>query len=162
MSMSRYVLAAALLALGLGAVTDGAGAPPAKRAKGTGKKAKLKQDNVLVGELRHAHKVLKAADPIYHGHRAQALHEINHAIGALEKEMKKRGLKAHDRHGANVPKNVSDALVAETIADLGTILGQLNSLPATPHRTKAAGHLDTAVKQLGEALESARNKTVKK
>src|SRR5262249_26008456 len=107
MSMSRYVLAAALLALRLVvAVNDGAGARQAKRAKGTGKNAKPKQDNVLVAELRHAHKVLKAADPIYHGHRAQALHEINHAIGSLEKEMKRRGLKAHDRHGANVPKNV--------------------------------------------------------
>jgi hypothetical protein len=164
--MSRGVFTISLLALGLfvtvsNAQKVGSGKKgSAAASKANARALKARQDNILVAELQHAHKILKSADPIYHGHRGKALHEINHAIGALEKEMHKRGLKDHTKHNANVPMDISNALVAETIGEVGTILKQLQSMPATAHRTKAVRHLDTAVKQLGEALQSVKNQNV--
>jgi hypothetical protein len=117
-----------------------------------GKKKKKKADNVLVAELQHAHKVLKAADPIYKGHRAKALHQINLAIGDLQKEMHKRGLKAHTGRVGDVPVSVSNADVVEAVKEVATVQKQLAALATTPLRTAASNHLITAVKEMETAL----------
>ncbi|MBY0229343.1 MAG: hypothetical protein K2W96_08705 [Gemmataceae bacterium] len=150
--MSRTLLAAAFLAFALSAhaADKGKKKPPA---------AVVKQDNVLVAELRHAFRVLDLADPIYSGHRAKARAEINRAIAELEKEMKKRGLKAHHKKDAiDLPDRFSDALLRETARELATVMKQIAGLPSTPHRAAAAKHVAKAVGELESALAAPRPK----
>jgi hypothetical protein len=134
-----------------------AGAADKGKAKKNAKQVKQAQDNVLVHELRQVYRVVEKADPIYKGHRVKAMHEIKAAIGQLEKEMHRRGLKPHQhKHGINEPKSVSDAEIALGMKQLSGVLSQLNGLPATNHRTKAANHIGTAIKQLKRALAVAK------
>jgi hypothetical protein len=143
------------------------GAAPPKVGKKGGKKAAgvtaAATDLSLVSELRQAFRVLDRAEPIYHGHRARAREEINHAIGQLQKEMHKHGLKEH-HHGDKVkePVNVSNAQVAESAREVKDVLAKLTGLPTTPHRAKAAAHLGTAVTELDRALAWVKNNPPKK
>jgi len=150
----------ALCALALLAGAALAGDEVTAAQKGNKKVAnvvKKAQDNVLVAELQVAYKVLDKANPVYKGHRAKALHDIKAAIGALEKEMHARGLKPHHhKHGKDEIKEVSHAQVVESAREVGQVLKQLNGLPTTKHRKKAAGHLVKAVKQLDLALKVER------
>lgn len=157
--MSRFLLAASILAFALPA----AAADKGKKGKGKVPEAIKKQDNVLVAELQQAYRVLDKADPIYNGHRGKALHEINAAIGNLQKEMHKHGMKQHHiKDGINLPDKVSHALVYETGLEVGTVLKQLSGLPSSPLRAKAVGHLGTAIKELELALAHVKYKAVAK
>lgn len=114
-------------------------------------------DATIVAELHKAYRVLDRAEPIYHGHRARAKEEINHAIGQLQKEMHKHGLKMHHHEdGVKETKAVSDAQVRESARELVVVLKQLRSLPASAHRTKAAAHLATAVAEMDKGLLAAK------
>ena len=118
-----------------------------------------RRDNVLVAELRQAYRILDSARPIYHGHRGKARQEINAAIGQLEKEMHKRGLKAHPlKGGIKEPKSLSNAMVKETARELGIIVQQISAMPSTKFRAKAVQHLGTAIKELELALLSVKPK----
>jgi hypothetical protein len=128
-------------------------------AKGHKNDAKKKMDDAaVVHELRHAHQVLTAADPIYNGHRGKAMHEVNAAIGELQREMHARGLKDHAHHNHNVPKNISHAMMATTADALGAVLGHLNGMAKTSHRAKAAGHVKRAISEIHLALTHVGHK----
>ncbi|NBO93922.1 MAG: hypothetical protein EBV06_16680 [Planctomycetia bacterium] len=131
--------------------------------KGNGKKgtnqAVLATDATLVAELRKAYEVLDKADPIYHGHRAKARHEINQAIGQLQQEMHKKGLKEHPhKDNTKLPTALSHAQVKESIREVEVILQQLKSLPPTTHRSRAQGHLVTAVQEMNKGLTTVKPK----
>src|SRR5262249_9445353 len=122
MPMTRCVVSALVLGIGLVLAVNDSAADTKKTPKNTSAKRatntnKVVQDNALVAELQHIHHVLRAADPVYNGHRGRAMSEVNHAIGALEKEMKARGLKAHDKHMKNVPRQTSHAMMAQAGQD---------------------------------------------
>jgi hypothetical protein len=128
------------------------------KARASDAARKKAEDVHLVRELQHAHRVLSAADPVYNGHRARALSEINHAIGNLEKEMHARGLKDHAKHTRDVPKSVSHAMVATTGDALVTVLSQLTSMQRTTNRTRAAGHVKRAISEVHQALAHVGHK----
>jgi len=159
----RSVALTLALAVVLGGAAEGA-APPKVGKKGVKKAAGASAtDMALVSELRQAFRVLDKADPIYHGHRAKARAEINHAIGQLQKEMHRHGLKEH-HHDDKVkePVNVSNAQVAESARDVKATLAKLTGLPASTHRAKAAAHLTAAVAELDKALVAVKNNPPKK
>ena len=111
--MSRILCASIAIFL-LASIGDAADKGKARgKTKGkTAKAAVKKQDNILVAELQQAYRVLDKADPIYNGHRGKALREINAAIGNLQKEMNKHGLKQHYiKEGVKLTDKVSHALV---------------------------------------------------
>src|SRR5262245_5749525 len=163
MPMTRCIVSALVLGIGLAVVVNDSAADTKKTLKNTSSKRststnKVVQDNVLVAELQHIHHVLRAADPVYNGHRGRAMTEINHAIGALEKEMKARGLKAHDRHVKNVPRQTSHAMMAQAGQDLQGVENQIVSLGKTGHRTTAAKHVAKAVSEISQGLAHVQKK----
>lgn len=126
-----------------------------------GKKGKAITDTTLVRELRVVHHTLRRADPIYNGHRGKAMHEVNHAIGQLEKEMHKHGLKAHDQHIVNEGKTKSDVDLAKAAGELATILKQINGMASTNHRSKAAVHVAEAIKEIELGLAHVKKQKKK-
>jgi len=128
----------------------------AQAAKLAQLKAKVKaQDNHLVAHLSAAYAILKAADPIYNGHRGKAVHEIHAAIGQLEKEMK-AGKQPYIKHTTDVPRSISHSLVNSSRENLIAISHHLNAMGKTPHRVKANQHVQAAVHQLNLALTFAK------
>jgi len=161
MRYTKGIVGALALVLGLALVTN-ADARPGKGSKKAARKIKQAQDNVRVAELQVVYRLVEKADPIYKGHRAKGMHQIKAAIGQLQKEMHRRGLKPHHhKHGVNEPKTVSDAEMAEGVKQLTSVLSQLKGLQGTTHRTKAATHVATAIKQLKTGLAVAKQKKVK-
>ncbi len=134
-------------------------APADARPDKKGKGDRIKQDNVLVAELQFTFKVIDNADPIYHGHRRLAREEINAAIGELQKEMKKRGLKQHHLDdGVTLPRSVSHARMLEAADEIRSIQKQIAALPTTAHRTAASKHLVKALKEIDAAIDSVKKK----
>jgi len=128
----------------------------AQQAKLNQLKAKIKaQDNHLVAHLAAAYAILKAADPIYNGHRGKAVHEIHAAIGHLEAEMK-AGKQPYIKHTTDVPRVISHSLVNSSRENLIAIHHHLNAMGKTPHRVKAHQHVVAAVDQLNKALVFAK------
>src|SRR4051812_12783877 len=87
-------------------------ADKAKKGKNKTPAVAVVQDNVLVADLQAAFAIIDKAEPIYHGHRGHAKHQINEAIGQLQKEMQKHGQKAHHRPSEKETRAESDALMA--------------------------------------------------
>jgi hypothetical protein len=114
------------------------------------------EDSHLIHELRHAYRVLDAANPVYHGHRARALSEINHAIGHLDREMHARGRTMHHHEHPPIPPIVSRADVRASAHQVQRVLLELSGMQKTRHRTSASHHLTSAVHQLGQALHVRR------
>jgi hypothetical protein len=112
------------------------------------------QDHALAQELHQVRHTLSVANHDYNGHRVKAMHEIHQAVHQLKKEAHLRGQKGTPAApGGAEPQPVSDAQIADSTKALAGLLAQVNSLPATPRRAQAAGHINAAIKQLGLALE---------
>jgi len=112
----------------------------------------LAADHAIAHRLRHAFNVLDKADPIYAGHRANAKHEINSAIGALEKELHQHGLKGHHHKHPDIPRWVSDLEVKAVHTMLVSTLKDMSSLPPTAWRGSAGGHVKKAIAEINTAL----------
>jgi hypothetical protein len=102
----------------------------------------------VVAELRQIRHLLEVADRDYKGHRAKAVEEISHAIKALPHQHGKRGTSIK---GGGEPQALSDAQLREAIKALGAIQAQLAG-SSSAHAALAAGHVNTAAKQLEIAL----------
>ena len=153
MRCAKGIVSALALIVGLTLVATVDAGQSGTGARKTGKKIKQVQDNVLVAQLQIAYRVVEKADPIYKGHRVKAMKQIKEAIGQLQKEMKRRGLKpVRQKHGIDEPKSVSDADLNEGIKVLKSVQSQLKGLQGTVHRNKAANHIANAIKQLKTAL----------
>ncbi len=117
----------------------------------------LATDLAIVHQLQFAFKVLDKADPIYAGHKGNAMKEINAAIGDLEKELNKRGLKGHSHAQLPMPIYFSDLKVQYVHTNLVANRKNLSGLPSTGWRTSSSGHLKTAIDELNKALKIARD-----
>jgi hypothetical protein len=124
--------------------------------------AAVVQDNVLVADLHAAFATIDKADPIYHGHRGHAKHQINEAIAQLQKEMQKHGLKAHHRPSEKETRADSDALMALGQKAVATTLTALNSLPDSKHRSAAKVHLAKAIEEVKLGLAKSKEDQAKK
>ena len=154
----------AVCVLSLAAVTAAASPTGAadKGKKGKNKADKAVQDNVLVADLRAAFAVIDRAEPIYHGHRGKAKHQINEAIEHLEKEMHARGLKAHHRPSEKETRAESDALITLGLEAVAAVQGHLNNLPDSKHRATAKTHLAKAAEELKTCLVVSKEDRAKK
>jgi hypothetical protein len=147
-SVTRIALLAVAVLLAAITATDAAPNKPGKRAK---VKA---QDHTLVHELHKIKHTLSVANHDYNGHRVKAMHQIGQAVHELKKEAHLRGHKGAMKPPTGPePQPISDAQLAESATALDGVLKQLNTLATTPRRTKAAGHINGAIKQIGLALE---------
>jgi len=129
--------------------------PPAHKARqpgNAGLATKVLTDLAIIGELRHAHAVLVAANGEYHGHRKSALQHINFAIGHLEKEIHAGGLKESSKHVRDVPRIISDALLVQSARNLEVIHRHLGAARGSPNRHAAAADLVKAHGQIVRAL----------
>jgi hypothetical protein len=124
--------------------------------------AAVVQDNVLVADLQAAFAVIDRAEPIYHGHRGKAKHQINEAIELLQKEMHKHGLKAHHKPSEKETRAESDALIGQGMKAVTTTLTQLNGLPDSKHRSAAKVHLAKAIEELKASLVVSKEDQAKK
>lgn len=117
------------------------------------KALKIARDHIYVGQLRAIYKLLDKGDPIYKGHRDQAMQQINHAIGNLEKEMALHGLKVHHHPHAWEPEDISHWQVKRAHHALKWVKTSLALHAASPNRKKADGHLHTAITELASAVK---------
>jgi hypothetical protein len=120
-----------------------------------GRTAKKLEDIALAYELQKTGHLLTKADRDYQGHRAAAVRQIKHAIADLKKEAHLRGFKVGNGYKGPEPQPVSDAQLKKAIDRLQTILKQVNNLPATRLRTRAAEHIVKAIDELKIALTIA-------
>lgn len=116
-------------------------------------------DQAMISQLRDLHKLLTLANPRYAGHRVNAMEAVRKAIDDLENDKGKR-IDARLGRGdgkADESKVLSDTQVRAAGTALAGMINQLKALPARPYRTRAAGHLAEAVRELDLALKvSAR------
>jgi hypothetical protein len=117
-----------------------------KAAQEAAKVQAIKAFAPLVAELREVSQLLELADRDYKGHRARAVNEITAAVKALPHVPLKR-----QAQGGNEPQALSDAQLALAIKQLVVIQTQLASTTG-PGPAKAAGHINTAIKELEIAL----------
>jgi hypothetical protein len=114
--------------------------------------AKKQQDQVLAYSLQQTAHLLTKADRDYKGHRAAAVKHIKHAITHLKKEAHLRGFKVMNDYQGKEPQPVSDAQLKQAAGNLTTIQKQLNGLPTSMHRGKAAEQIGKAISELNTAL----------
>ena len=117
----------------------------------------LAQDHAVVHHLQHIHRVLDKAEPIYGGHRGNAMHQVNRAIGDLESELKQRGLKGHHHKHHHMPARVSDLEVKAALGELQGTLKGISSLQPTGWRSSSAGHMKNAISELHKALAVSKD-----
>lgn len=164
MKLARRLVSIVLLSVSLvlvgGMGATGAAEPKKPKPKQPAQPAKPKppaakpavDDKTLIQELRHAHAVLTAANPIYAGHRGRALKHINDAIDQLQKEIHARGQEDKTAHVRDVPQNVSNALLVQTAHALETVQQQLANPKGTPPRKQAASLVAKAHSEIVLAL----------
>lgn len=147
------------LALVAAVALASAEAAPKKKGKNKSPNKNEPVDQAMIGQLRDMHKLLARANPRYAGHRANAMEAVRKAIDALEND-KGKGLDGKLGKGdgkADESKVLSDTQVRAAGIALGGMVNQLKALPARPYRTRAAGHLSEAMRELDLALKvSAR------
>jgi hypothetical protein len=151
----RVVLILSLAAL-VAVCAPSLAADKGKKGKNKTPAVAVVQDNVLVADLHAAFAIIDKADPIYHGHRGHAKHQINEAIGHLQKEMQKHGLKAHHRPSEKETRADSDALMALGQKAVTATLVALNNLPDSKHRSAAKLHLAKAIEEVKLGLVKSK------
>jgi hypothetical protein len=119
-------------------------------------KGKKKADMVMIKELRASRFLLQTAFRDYKGHRAKATNQVTEAIHQLLRDMGKKPPKKGMMKGPGPNKSLtqaqSDAQLAQAKTNLAKVLQQINGLPPTKHRSKAAIHLESAIIQIDKAL----------
>ncbi len=122
----------------------------AKRNQAEGKHL-LAQDQGSVNLLRTVHTRLQEADHDYQGHRVQALHHVNQALGHLGSSAA-MGLGSSVGLG-DMPQSQSDGILRDSLHKLRTIEGHLGSPSnAAAHHARAWNSLIEAIRQLEFAL----------
>jgi hypothetical protein len=133
----------------------------------------------VVRELREALVLLRQAQPIYHGHRAQAIHEIDRAIHELHHAHAGKGSKAakgkdktaaakggdkaatakaaavvktKDNHKLPVGWEVSNGHLVKAGQMTQQALGVLTNIAGNGHATHIAKHLQHAVQEINTGL----------
>jgi hypothetical protein len=155
-SVTRIALLAAAVLL---AAIASSAAAQGKKGNKKARNAVKAQDHTLVHELHRIKHTMSVANHNYNGHRVKAMHEIGHAVHELKKEAHLRGHKGAMKPPTGPePQPISDAQMAKSAEALKDVLTQLESLATTPRRTKAANHINAAVKQVGLALEFRKQK----
>ena len=147
-----------------------------KKKKSTGDKAKGPDYSGVIGDLQQAHHLLAVADPIYVGHRGNAMQELTYAIHVLKERQQHPDLQKGGKVSAGKSKSKAKSKGSGKQAKTGK-QGQPNFLSlkesngnlqkaekiikAARHKvgkTKdvfvqdALGHMQAAVTEIGVAL----------
>lgn len=108
----------------------------------------------LVEELEKVNHVLAKANPVYLGHRENAMDNIQNAILIFEKEgnLKNKVKKPAPNKKDDKNRTASDAHLRQAVKMLAGVQAQVAKLPNTPPNGQAAQNIRIAIGELEIAL----------